>query len=261
IFNSSDPNEVQEVDHRFLKQVLPLIKLLKFYFRGEVEGVETVPDGKALIVGNHNAGTTFLEPYIMGLEWYKMRPDDLPYFLTHDLLVSLPIIKNLLVKTMAIRAASETSLQALKQNKKIAVYPGGNYEAFRPYSERHIVDFGGHKGFVKIALKAGAPIIPVANKGGHNTFFILKSGRNFAKMIKLNKILRSDSFPIFIGLPWGIGVGPIPHFPLPAKLKIKIGPPVHLDRYGPDDAENPAVVSELYDLVVDRVQALYDSIA
>ncbi|MBF0120005.1 MAG: acyltransferase family protein [Desulfobacterales bacterium] len=260
LIDSHGPDEVRRPDTEALELLKPFIEVLKKYFRAEVYGIENIPETKALIVGNHNAGITFMEPMFMSLEFYNKRPNDTLHFLAHDAMVNIPILKNLLIKTGAIRASHETAHKAFDMGHKVVVFPGGNYEAFRTFKDRYKVDFGGKKGFIKLALKAGVPIVPVGNAGGHETFFVLSPGHKLAQITGTKKFLRSESFPIFLGLPWIIGLGPIFHLPLPAKLQVKVGKPIYLDNYKPLDAENPKVLQEIYDKVISEVQRLCDDI-
>lgn len=260
ISNPPSPDNVAEINPAIRDMMVPVVTALKKYFRAEVTGVENYPREKALLVGNHNAGITFFEPFIMALELFNHYPGDPVYFLTHDIMVSLPVLKNVMLKTGSIRASHESTHKALQKGYKVAVYPGGNYEAFRPYSQRNRVDFGGKKGFIKLALKEKVPILPVCNVGGHETFFVLTAGHKLAEITGVKKYLRSESFPVFIGLPWIIGVGPIFHFPLPAKIRVHIGKPISLDNYNEEDANNPEALQEIYDTVISTIQGMHDEL-
>ena len=254
-----DPDTVQPPDPTLMRLAAAALAPLKRYFRVEVEGLENMPAGKALVVGNHNAGITFLEPMFLGAAWFKETGgrDDL-YYLAHDAMVALPIVGNLLMKLGSIRASHETAGRAFEQGRKVVVFPGGNYEAFRPFSQRYQVDFGGKKGFLKLAIRHQVPIVPLLSIGGHETFFVLHRGQWLAKALGVRKHLRSEAFPIFLGLPWGVGIGPIFHLPLPAKCLVELGEPIPLTGYRPEDADDPARLQALYDQVQGAVQAMMD---
>ena len=74
----------------------------------------------------------------------------------------------------------------------------------------------------------------------------------------MDKLLRSESFPLFLGLPWGVGFGPIFHFPLPAKMTIEVGDPIPVEPYGPEHESDQQVVDALYQQVVDALQGMMD---
>jgi 1-acyl-sn-glycerol-3-phosphate acyltransferase len=254
-----DPDRVGDPDFDLVRMAEPVIDLMKKYFRAEVLGIENMPRGKALLVGNHNAGITFFEPFFLGMEWYRYTGgQDYLYFLGHDAMVALPLVGNMLLKLGVIRAGHATANRALESGKKVAVFPGGNYEAFRPYKERYKIDFGGKTGFVKLALRHRVPIVPILSIGGHETFFVLARGEKLAELTGVKRFLRSESFPIFLGLPWIIGMGPIFHLPLPAKLTVEVGTPISLDQYKPEDAENKEITSEIARSVQDTLQQMMD---
>ena len=73
---------------------------------------------------------------------------------------------------------------------------------YRPSWERHKVDFGGRKGYVRLAREAGVPIVPVAGVGGQETALFLDRGQWLAKLLMVDKTLRLKSMPISLALPW-----------------------------------------------------------
>ena len=257
--DTMDANEVKDPDPVLMGLAAAGLKQLGKYFRIKVEGLENMPEGKALIVGNHNAGITFLEPMFLAAAWFEKTggKDDL-FFLVHDAMVAIPVVGNLLMKLGNIRASHETATNAFSMGRKVVVFPGGNYEAFRPFKDRYKVDFGGKKGFVRLALKNQVPIVPILSIGGHETFFVLHRGAKLAELLGVKKYLRSESFPIFLGLPWGIGIGPIFHLPLPSKCMVEVGEPISLEGYTPEDANDPVKLSELYNRVQGTLQKMMD---
>jgi 1-acyl-sn-glycerol-3-phosphate acyltransferase len=252
-----NPDEIAPIDPHLVEAAIGFVEAIEGYFRAEVHGVEQMPEGKALVVGNHNAGITFLEPMFLARVIYR-RNGELLRYLAHDTIVDLPGLGPLLTSLGAIRASHETAAKAFAAGQKVMVFPGGNHEAFRPFRDRHKVDFGGKKGFLRLALRHQVPIVPVLSIGGHETFFVLRRGRRIADILGTRRLLRSESFPIFVGLPWGVWVGPMFHLPLPAKCLVEVGPPITLDGYGPEDQDDPAKLNVLYDLVQGRLQAMMD---
>ncbi|MBT3221755.1 MAG: acyltransferase family protein, partial [Proteobacteria bacterium] len=186
------PDEVAEPDHGLIELAQPAIKLLQAYFRAEVRGLDKLPEGQALIVGNHNAGITDFEPFFLGLAYYE-QTGRLMHYLGHDAMVSLPVLGNLLIKLGGIRASHEAAGKAFAAGHKVVVLPGGNYEAFRPYKERYRIDFGRRTGFVRLALRHGVPIVPFVAIGGHESFFVWRRGRRLARITGVKRFLRSDS--------------------------------------------------------------------
>ena len=257
---SLDPEAVAEPDLDLIKLVVPVIELLSAYFRSEVEGLERVPAGPALMVANHNAGITSIEPFLLGMRWYQRTGgEDLIRFLGHDMMGRIPLVGNMLIQVGMIRASHAAADKALSAGHKVLVLPGGNYEAFRPYKERHRVDFGGHVGYVRLALRNNVPIVPVLNLGGHETLYVVWRGETLARVTGVKRLLRSDSFPLFFALPWGVALGPIFHLPIPAKLEVEVGEPIDLvAQLNGEDPEDRQTLQRLSGLVQRRLQQMMD---
>ena len=133
------------------------------------------------------------------------------------------------------------------------VYPGGDYEVFRPSWERHKVDFDGRMGYVKLARDAGVPIVPVASVGGQESALFLNRGQWLAKLLRADKTLRLKSIPISLALPWGLNISDLAgHLPLPTKIAIEVQHPIEVD--GDDQAVHDKVMASLQ-AGVDRLAA------
>ena len=255
-----DPEKVDEPHPDVTEVVSHLIALARRYFRGEVHRIDRLPDGAALLVANHNAGITSIEPFLLGLAWYRRtQGSDLIRFLGHDIMGKLPVVGRLLIQVGMIRASHAAAGKALDGGHKVVVLPGGNYEAFRPFSQRHRVDFGGHVGYVRLALRHNVPVVPVLMLGGHETLFVVSRGARLARLTGAKRYLRSDSFPLFFGLPWGVALGPLFHLPLPAKLEVEVGDPIDLSEHlHGDDPDDRATLARLSDLVQGELQRMMD---
>jgi 1-acyl-sn-glycerol-3-phosphate acyltransferase len=252
-----DPDDVEGMDAALLARLAPALDALaRVYFRMEIEGLAGVPGGAALLVGNHNAGISFVEPFGFGARWYRERGARDPLlWLVHDAMLALPGLRTLLVRAGCVRASHVNAEAALTRGHKVVVFPGGNVEAFRPYRERYQIKFAGHKGFARLALRTGVPVVPFVVVGGHESFYVLHDGQTLARKLRLKKLLRSETCAVFLGLPWGLGVGPIFHLPLPTKSQVRFLEPIRPERHGPEAAEDPAAVDALYEAVTGRMQA------
>lgn len=251
----TDPDTVTEPDPELVETAIRVIDGLARIYRPTVTGLHHIPDGPALLVGNHNGGITFLEPFFLGAEVYRERGEVLRA-LGHDFIVGLPGLGGVFTRLGAVRASHTTADAVFAAGHKVAVWPGGNWEAFRPWSERYRVDFGGHRGFVRLALRHGVPIVPVlSTAAGHSSLFVLRRGERLARWTGAKRFLRSDSFPVFVALPWGIGVGPVFHLPLPVKMEVVVGEPMVIQ----GDPTDAARVSELRDQVQARLQEMMDA--
>ncbi len=254
-----DPDQLNPVDPELVELALPLIGLLERYFRARVTGLDNIPHGPALIVGNHNAGITFLEPFLFGVAWWRHNGGNLQvHALAHDAIVALPALGNLVMLLGTVRASHETAHKALRAGHKVAVWPGGNHEAWRPWTQRHLVDFGGHKGFVRLAIRNHVPIVPLLSVGGHDYFFVLTRGEALSRLLGLDRLLRSKACPVFVAPPWGLALGPVFHLPLPAQCEVEVGKAISLEHTNPHQAEDHDVVDTLYRQVTGQLQAMMD---
>jgi 1-acyl-sn-glycerol-3-phosphate acyltransferase len=140
----------------------------------------------------------------------------------------------------------------------VLVYPGGDWEVHRPSWQSGKVDFHGRSGFIKLALEAGVPIVPLVAVGGQETALFLSRGERLSKALRLDKLFRLKVLPISLAIPWGINVGDmLAHWPLPAKITIEAMEPIDLrKRYG----QNPDV-DEAYEDIVGLMQGKLDELA
>jgi 1-acyl-sn-glycerol-3-phosphate acyltransferase len=257
----ADPSDPEAVDPELVARLSPWIdRACRAWYRLEVEGLEHVPDGAALLVGNHNSGTTMFEAFGVFARLYRERPDDLCHGLAHDVIVDMPGVGRLLTRVGALRARAESADAAFSIGRKVVVFPGGNREAFRPWSQRHQVDFSNRTGFVRLALRHQVPIVPMVFIGGHDTLMILSRGERIARWTGLRRALRTDAWPIMLALPWGIAIGPWVHLPLPVQCTTRFLPPMPPPA-GPEGADDPAVCAAWRDAIQSAMQAALTDLA
>jgi 1-acyl-sn-glycerol-3-phosphate acyltransferase len=252
--------DLQDRDPDYMREMLPLLWLIStFYFRGEVRNLGHIPeDEPALLVGNHSGGNVIPDTFIFSLAFSTYFGVERRFFqLAHNLAIAWPIAGNLLRKSGTMSASHENAREALESGAPVLVYPGGDWETHRPSWEGSVVDFAGRKGFIKLALDTGVPIVPVVSVGGQETAFFLSRGNHLAKALRLDKTLRLKVLPISIALPWGLNVGDfLGHWPLPAKVTIEVLPPIDLvEEFGPDPD-----FDEVYDYVTQQMQDALDQL-
>src|ERR671923_862905 len=156
-------------DPDYIRDNLPLVWLLSsIWFRGEVRNLGNVPEDRpVLMVGNHSGGNMTPDTILFTLAFSTYFGVERPFYqLAHNLVLASPY-GQFLRKFGTVTASQENAERALQQdNAALLVYPGGDWEVHRPSWERNKVDFAGRKGFVKLALSAGVPIVPVVSIGG-----------------------------------------------------------------------------------------------
>ncbi|MBU1239926.1 acyltransferase family protein [Myxococcota bacterium] len=240
-----------------------LMPLINSYFRVEVEGVEHVPHrGGALVVGNHNSGLQPVDSFIAGHAIMEHQGVTRPLFgLGHDYMFREPALAALLEKIGIIRANPRAADAAFEQDGVVVVYPGGDIDTFKPYTQRNTIQFGNRKGFIRLALRNRVPIVPAVSVGCHETWVVLTRGEQLAKLLGLKKRLRTEVFPIVLSLPWGITSGFLPFIPLPAKISLRFLEPISWDHISADQADDPLVLEACYREVTDVMQAALTQMA
>lgn len=252
---------LEDRDPDFIRANLPLLWLLAtYYFRAEVRDLARVPpDRPVLLVGNHSGGNVIVDTFVFSLAFYTHFGVERPFHqLAHSLAMSWPIAGEMLRKSGTLSASHRHAEQALASGAPVLVYPGGDWETHRPSWESGRIDFAGRKGFVRLALDAGVPIVPVVAIGGQETALFLSRGAGLARALRLDRAARLKVLPISLALPWGLNVGDFAgHFPLPAKITIQVLPPLDLAReFGPDPD-----VAEIYERVTWQMQDALDALA
>jgi 1-acyl-sn-glycerol-3-phosphate acyltransferase len=252
---------LEDRDPDYIREVLPLLWLIAtFYFRAEVRDLRNIPaDRPALLVGNHSGGNVIVDTFIFSLAFYTYFGVERPFHqLAHNLAIAWPLAGELLRKAGTMSASPGNAEKALDAGAVVLVYPGGDWETHRPSWEGKKIDFAGRKGFIRLALEAGVPIVPVVSIGGQETALFLSRGAGLAQGLRLDKLARLKVLPISIAAPWGLNVGDFAgHLPLPAKITIEVLPAIDLEReFGPDPD-----VDEIYGHVTAQMQEALDALA
>lgn len=254
---SLDPNRFDGRKPAFIRRFAGIVdEYAGDYHRAEVHGIDRIPEGPALYVGNHNGGLLAMDMFLAFARVALERPiEDVPFALAHSVIVRMPGFNQLLVSLGAVEASRENAEQAFRQGYKVLVYPGGDLESFRPFTERHQVKFGRRRGWVRLAIRNGVPIVPLAAAGAHSTAIVLSDGQWIARALKLDEWLRLKVWPLMLTIPWGLTLGPSPpYFPLPVKIAIEFLEPMSFDRTGEEAANDDAYVDTCAYRVESRLQ-------
>jgi 1-acyl-sn-glycerol-3-phosphate acyltransferase len=197
------------------------------WFRVSVEGAEHIPPGGALLVANH-AGALPIDGPVLNEALRRTRPDlPGPRWLVEDQVFYAPLLGTLLNRLGAVRASPENATRLLAEGRCVCVFPEGIQGIGKPFRERYRLKRFGRGGFVKLALRTGVPILPVAVVGGEESLPLL------AKL------------PAgFLGMPY-LPLTPLGPIPLPAKWLVRIGAPLSLPARRGQPTEAPAGTAAL----------------
>lgn len=256
---------MHEYDPDFLERMLPLMERYTSWFDAEVRGLDRLPpksEEPFLLVGNHSGGALTPDTSAFFCAWYRERGLDDPFVgLAFNLAFAIGPMARFFQRLGEVPASMENAEAALAAGYPVLVYPGGDYDTFRPWSERNRVDFDGRKGFVRLALRQGVKVVPVVGHGGHETLFVLSRGDRIADRMGLHR-LNTKIFPFAAG-PFGVTPAMVgPQLPLPAKITVEVGEPIDwsLLDLGPDSVDDDEIVGECYDEVVETMQSMLDGL-
>ncbi|WP_183093711.1 1-acyl-sn-glycerol-3-phosphate acyltransferase [Nocardioides stalactiti] len=254
---------LDERDPAYIAKALPFLRLaMKGYFRSEVRDIERVPTDGALMVGNHSGGIMAMDVPIIAVAYAEAFGPETPlYCLAHDMLftgAAGPVMR----KFGFVPADRASAEEVLASGAVTIVFPGGDYDTFRPTLKANVIDFAGRKGYVRTALKVGVPIVPVVSIGGQESQFHLTRGEWLGRMSPLRKVMRTDLLPLTIGFPFGLVPAGVGNIPLPTKIVTQVLDPIDPREIAAEfGADTDAAVAEIDEVVRGRMQAALDELA
>ena len=247
-------------DPGYIRTTLPALRAMsKVYFRAEVRGLSNIPaEGPILLVGNHSGGTLIADTFVFAQAFYDhFGPLRRFHQLAHDLVFRIPGARASLSRYGTVPASPENMTRALERDAALLVYPGGDHETYRPSWESGTIDFAGRRGFAKLAIEHGCPIVPVVAIGGQETALFLGQGRGIAGRLRLDRLFRLKVFPAQVAPPFGLTIMDLPgRLPLPAKIVVRVLPKIDLnERLGrsPD-------ADDAYEIVTGAMQRALDKL-
>ena len=214
--------------------------LYRYYFRVQTSGWQHIPPhSKVLLVGSHNGGLAVPDMVMMMYDWFRQFGFERSiYGLLHPTIwKGFPMVANFVAQLGAVMAHPKMAIAALRQGASVLVYPGGAKDVFRPHCLRHKICLGGNQAFIKLALGENVPIVPLISYGAHDTLIILADFYQQVQQLHewgMPWLLDIDPevFPIYLGLPWGLAIGPLPNIPLPVQIHTRVCPPIIFEPYG-----------------------------
>ena len=260
--DSADYRLIEDFDptlvHKVAKWYLPI---LEKYYRAEFIGLENIPDGPFLGVGNHTGIHYMPESYLWLCKYHSNHEHRPMYTLVHDFVYKVAEKLCLPLHALGILDADKGSAyEALREGCAVTVYPAGDRDNAKPFYERNEIDFFGHTGYVKLALNTRVPIVPVVGVGGGESVFTLTSGSGFAEWTGLKKYFKIHTWPVFWSFPFGWHVGHFPTLglPLPTQVTVSVLEPIDTSQYAEDAANDPLIIAELNAKVLHAMQAEVD---
>ncbi len=216
-------------------RVMPrfVLEIIRKYFRLTVEGIEHIPlKGKGIIVPNHSGYTGF-DAFMIGHEVHRAT-GRIARILAHHLWFLNQATAVPLEKMGITEATTNNGLKLLAKSNLVVLFPEGEYGNFKPTRKRYrLQEF--RRGFVRMALTTGAPIIPTVVIGAEETHITLKQ-------LKFTKYLVGTVLPL-----------PLNVIPLPVKWKIRFLPAIQLP-HNPKLANDKDYVHKVSRDIKDAIQ-------
>ena len=253
--------ETGSFDPAALRRWQPLLDAFTSLFTPSVSGLEHVPvTGPALVVGNHSL-MWVPEAWATVRALRERRGDDAAVCgLAYDLLFTVPYLRTQLRRMAVMPASPAQAHAAFERGDVVMVYPGGDLDACRSWRDRDRIELGGRRGFIRLALRAGVPVVPLVSYGGQHGLVVVARGDAFARVMHL-PALRVNVFPILAGPPFGVESILTPPVPLPASVVLEFLPALDWSAYGADAADDDEVVTRCYEQIRGAMQAAMDRIA
>ncbi|MFN8161006.1 MAG: lysophospholipid acyltransferase family protein [Solirubrobacterales bacterium] len=239
---------------RVISMVEPLLNFYyRYWFRVEVEGIENVPgEGGALLVSNHSGALPPDAPMVMQAIRNE-HPSPRPlYMLGEHWFKGYPGVGMMANKIGLVAAQRDNAQRLLHDEGRLAiVFPEGQKGSRKLYWQRYRLRRFGRGGFVRTAIRARVPIVPIALVGGEEAMPIFAHLRTLQRLTGLIYFPLTPSFPQF-GLAAGLMY-------LPARFKIRFGEPLEMSAYPPETAEDPAEVQAISEGIRTRIQLELDA--
>jgi 1-acyl-sn-glycerol-3-phosphate acyltransferase len=211
------------------------------YFDVTVMGIEHVPArGRAMLVGNHSGGVALDGAMVLASLFFDMEPPRLAHGMAEKFLNRLPFASQVTSRLGHLTGLPEHAIALLDAERLLMVFPEGARGTAKLYGDRNsLVDFG--SGFVRLALKARAPIIPFAFVGG---------GEAIPTVVNLVRLGRALGVPYIPLTPWLLPV------PRRTSLELYYDAPIVLEGTGNEEDE---VIYAQVERIKARIAALIES--
>lgn len=239
------------MDAELIELVRPFLAFMyRSWWRVSAEGLDNVPgEGRALLVSNHS-GVLPWDGAMIAAAILEEHPSPRVVRSLHlSWFATLPLVAPALAAFGQVQALPENAIRLLEDDQLVCVFPEGLKGVGKLFRDRYKLARFGRGGFVQMALRAGAPLIPVAVIGAEEIYPMLADVKPVARLLGF------PYFPLTPLFPW---LGLLGFIPLPSKWTIVFDEPITTAEFGPGAADDPLLVAELSERVRGRVQAIID---
>jgi 1-acyl-sn-glycerol-3-phosphate acyltransferase len=225
--------------------ILPALALYRYYFRVETHDIERIPPGRVLLIANHAGQLPFDAAMISVAMLIEAEPPRIVRGMAEYWVSELPWVSVYAARGGAASGTPDTCREMLEAGEAVLVFPEGVRGMNKLYKDRYKLQRFG-TGFMRLALEAQAPIVPVAVVGSE------EQQPGLANIKSLGRALGMPAFPITATFPL---LGPLGMLPLPVKYHLYFGEPLHFTG-APTDED--AVIDEKVETVKSAIEALFE---
>lgn len=234
-----DPDEHSwDLDLRAYRRTIAGARRLQPWFRPRYEGFETLRGERGImLVANHGLFGQELSPLLVGAWDHAHRPIRA---IADHVLFATAIQRRVMESRGAAEGTPAVAHKLMTRGEIVYVCPGGAREALADAKDRYRLFWDGHYGFVRSAIRAGAPIVPMAILGHDETYAQIRTATEMKKT-PLGRFIRRAFGEKYV-TPLYMGLGPIP---LPQRFHFSVGKPIEVPN-DPERASDEATVEVLH---------------
>jgi 1-acyl-sn-glycerol-3-phosphate acyltransferase len=226
-----------------------LSPVVKLAHRPTLEGTEHLPDGPFLLVANHSGGLAVAEINTFAALWVERFADSKPIAgFAHPFGFVVWPTKFFHRHVGTIPSTYAAAAATLAAGVPILVFPGGDHEVTRPFWQANRVDFGGRRGFARVAHQGWVPVVPMGIHGSHLSAPVLFRTRILSYVFVWPRLVGQKRWPVMLlavlvagailafvdaSLPvrlllaWLWMACPVSLFPwVPTTIRMRIGAPI-----------------------------------
>ena len=217
--------------------------LYRYWFRVEAHGIDCIPPGRVLLIGNH-AGQIALDAAMISTGVFlDGEPPRVVRGMGEYWLPTVPWVNELMVRTGSVVGTRKNCIDLLENDEAVIAFPEGIRGMNKLIWERYqLQDFG--QGFMRLALETDTPIVPIAVVGSE------EQAPAIANIGPLARLMRAPAFPVTLTWPW---LGALGLVPLPVKYRIYFGEPMRFEGNANDEDE---VIAEKVEEVKARIATM-----
>jgi len=210
-------------------RALALVRLRhRQYFRVEASGLEHVPEGRVLLIGNHSGQLAYDGMLVASSLFFDAEPPRFVRAMIERFFIQTPLVGEVMTKMGQLTGIQENAERLLADEEAaVLVFPEGQRGGGRVWADRYKI-MGFSQGFLRLAKRTGTPVVPFGFIGGEEMCPSLSRGKPLAKL------LGTPYVPV---VPWGLPL------PAPVKVHVHFGAPMRFE--GTGDEEDDVVLPEV----------------